>query len=267
MRFRIPGGLFLALLIAHSIVAAEPPAVVGPELTEPEKKADEPEKLSATFTLDFRSGYIDVNGAWLSKSAVVQADITLTFPNNIYIDLWHSAGLSSGLDSGYDDETDIYVGWTKEFENGLNLDINLAYFNLYKLDTINDDDAFQLTVEVSKDFTFGETHTIAPFIRTETLASVRTHSVKGETYLYGGFSHAWVISDAWSLEHKLYALYDPGIYELDAGFVLGYEAALGYQINKQIKWNLLTVQAFTPLSVSDERETAGVIGTGLVVEF
>lgn len=232
------------------------------ESTEAEPILEEEAGITFEFSLDFKSAYIDVNGYANSRHPVVQTDLTITFPNDVYIDFWHSAGIDSGLNSGYDDEFDFYVGWATEFGDGFNFDVNLAYFNIFPLDTFRDEDALQLAFEVSKDFEINEELTLSPYVRSETLFSLEWESIQGETYLYGGLGLEWTLGEDWSLESKGYILYDPGIYELDSGFIAALEGSLNWSLSDDLTWKVLMAGIFTPLTAHDERETEEYIGTG-----
>jgi hypothetical protein len=242
----------------------------SPDLyAEVEEASVEAEAISYEVSLDFKSGYLDVNGFLNSDDPVAQLDVTVAFPNDWYVDLWVSAGIGSEFNSNYDDEVDLIVGWGTDLAEDLAFDANLSYIDLISIGEFKDEDfdAFQLELSLTNTYELSETASVSPYVKTQTLVSPEGDSIPWQTYAYLGVEHEWAFADELTLSQSAYALHDPGIYELDDGLVGVYQGSLSLAMSESVVWRMVMIEAATPITVDDEREAELVVGSGFTVGF
>src|SRR3989338_11302276 len=61
---------------------------------------------SLTIGSFFKDKYLLSTGSVAHEHSVIQTDLTLTYDNGVYLNVWHSAGTNSGLNTGFDAEID-----------------------------------------------------------------------------------------------------------------------------------------------------------------
>jgi hypothetical protein len=131
------------------------------------------------------------------------------------------------------------------------------------------DDIFEVYTELSiaDPWKIGNSNTLAPYIRTETMWSADRKAIDGETPIYGGFKHSWAFAKHWSLNEKVYMCYDPGIFGLDSGFLAMWQGQLDWKISKALTWNVIWLRESVPMSVHDSRKDETVAGMGFTFNW
>ncbi len=179
--------------------------------------------------------------------------------------------MSSAQDTDYANEIDLSVGWTGNLgKTGLNVDVGLSHFNIYQLGQWDKSDIMELYIELSLAEPIEivrDAFSINPYLRTETMRDCGSgESINFETTIHFGLKSDWKITDEISVNQKIRMVYDPGIFDLAAGFVLMYDASVDVKIFKELTWNAVQVRQSVPF-VSDRRDTSTVLGTGFTLNF
>jgi hypothetical protein len=225
---------------------------------------------SVTVSSMVKSGYLSSCGAMLSRDPVIQSDIFTVFQNGVWVDLWNSEGLSSGLDSGADDEIDIGAGWAGKLgQSGLSVDLGVYDFNVYRIARFDKGDVMQAYVELTPSTattvqTDPYVQTVMPYARIETYRDMGNGDIVdfGSVY-YTGMKHIMAFSDRLVMRDKLVLGYDPGIFGAEPGFLGMYEGQLNLSVNKSV--------VITPLwlKYTDrfDGDVNAVVGAGASVTF
>jgi hypothetical protein len=227
---------------------------------------------SVTLSTMVKSQYLSAfNGGVCSKESVLHSDLYTTFKNGLYIDVWHSIGLQSKWDSGFDDEIDLSIGRAGKLgDSGFTYDIGLCYFNCFPVKKWGDKgDVLELYTEwsIADPWKINSNNTIAPYFRTETVWSPYSNLVKGETLASLGLRHSLMINQEWSIKDKVWLLYDPGVFGLDSGFLAIGEAQIDCKVSKNLTLNLIWVRYSAPFGVHDSRNWDTAVGAGATYNF
>ncbi|MES2436859.1 MAG: hypothetical protein V4519_02515 [Patescibacteria group bacterium] len=244
------------------------------------KKADEPRKPDEVFkgaphpsvvlTTRLWSQYYGANGSVYHTDPVLQSDVFVTFPNGVYIDLWHSAGLDdANLNSNFGDEVDYTLGWVGKVRD-VNVNVGVSYFDLAapRLLSGTKGDLIYMYGELSLDLDLGNGHTIKPFLKPEAYLSANATNEGFEGQVQVGVNHIWQVNESVSFQHRLAVLADPGFYGFDSGLMLFYSGGVAWKLSDSITLDLPVWKMGTPItSMSDSREFDGAIGVGLTIKL
>jgi hypothetical protein len=196
---------------------------------------------SVTVSSMVKTGYITSSGLVLSRDAVIQSDVFTAFGNGVWMDLWNSEGLSSGPDSGADDEIDIGAGWAGKLgQSGLFADVGVYDFNLYHISRFDDGDIIQAYVELTQSTattvqTDPYVQTCAGYVRVETYRDTGNGSVADfDSMYFTGIKHTMTFSDRMMMKDKWAVGYDPGLFGAEPGLLAFYEGQLNLQVTKAL---------------------------------
>ncbi|MFA6495077.1 MAG: hypothetical protein WC246_01220 [Candidatus Paceibacterota bacterium] len=215
---------------------------------------------SITVSAEVFSKYLGGNGAIFYDSPVVQVDTTIAWANGIYVDAWKSCG------SGFGNENDLSVGWTKTLTDGCYLNVEGLYIDAHPSgDT--DDNMFSPRLEFGKDFKLGAT-TISPYVRWENYQVQRwTSLMNGGDFLFIGTKISWQSSERLvSLSTNAKIVYDKGTFCNDSGYLAQLCARAEMKISKQTAL-VADVKASAPLTTHDARKNEIAVGVGIVYRF
>lgn len=222
---------------------------------------------SVTIHSTIRSGYILDHGPVLSEDPVIQSGLYVMWGNGVFFDAWHSTGLTSGFNTGFDDEIDLTIGLAGKIEENFQFEIGFSYFNLYPLDDWGGENFLRPYGDLSRPFKVAESHTLSPYIRGEGYWAT-DGSVKAEYIISGGLRHRWDVGDHWTVSQRLSLVHDSGFLGLNRGLTGNYEVGLDWHITNNITFKPIGFKVTTPLnSPGDGRGTEWVIGTGIFFSF
>ncbi len=224
---------------------------------------------SQTLTIQVKDKYLLGKDIVAYNKPVVQTDLFIPLIKGFYLDLWWSSGFNKNLNGGFDDEIDYTVGWSGEVKN-LNLDLGVAYYNLFNLGRVAGD-ILQPYFEFGKSFRIKEQHLLTPYFRTEIYFPVEWKGVdaKRGALIFGGVKYEWQALEYLTVSQKLAMVYDTGTFiASDRGFLGDYNLALSWKVTEKMSIDLPTFRAIVPLSnLNDGRETKTVFGTGITFKF
>jgi len=237
--------------------------VLGPGIKRARAKDDSPFMLSTEIS----SQYMGDNGAVFHNQPVLQTELSIAFPKfeGGYFKLRQSMGLDgTGLSSDYGDELDYTLGWTGK-KRGIDLDVGVAYLDLWDLLKGPKGDMLLVYLELSKELKFQIPLTV--YVKIEDfLSPTGDRSWQGVWYRVGINQYVNIIDDSVFFEHDLYLLADDGAFEAESGIVCGYQSRLGWNISNDLTVDISAKMVF-PLSSFDDRKFEVVPALGATYRF
>lgn len=234
-------------------------------------RADETEKEERKFSLTLSSqvwsDYVVFFGRKIHEGPLLQSDAFLQFPYGFSADIWHSAGLNGGgFSSDLADEIDYTLGWGKDF-GIFSFNTALSYFDIIELFDGPKEDRMKFKAEAGKSFALGRSHSLTPFLRTESVfsANIGAHQ-SGGTMATIGVQHNATLAPFLQASQSLGFGYDFGIFGLEEGMLWKYSAGLSWRLSKQVSLEVPMLKASGPVTVSD-RDNLVVVGGGVTLRF
>lgn len=168
------------------------------------------------------------NGVITAKDPVVQGDVKLAFENGIYLDFWLSRCLSDTAGNTLGNESDYTVGWERVV-GGINVDVGIAFFDLYRTSRFDRNDVTQFFGEVSPKtpWTIGKT-TLSPYARVEVISSTGM-GFSNEPVYFVGLRHTWPVTEQLSVLQRLQVSEHPDLPGVAGGTVVSYKIQLPYK--------------------------------------
>lgn len=213
------------------------------------------------------SKYLVNKGVLVHDKPVLQTGLTYAAGGGFFLDLWHSSGLDgTSLSSDFGDETDYTVWWSGKVES-LDLQVGLAYFDLFPLFSTKND-ILQPYGEVTRSFALTTSHTVSPYIRVEVGIPMRDGVPRRGAHAYFGTRHDWHALPFLAINHRGWLLYDTGAYGFDNGVLYGYRLDTNWAITKALTVSVPSVKFTGPLAgIHDRRKHEGIVGVGFSLWF
>lgn len=226
--------------------------------------AAEPNIISNT---SFSDKYLAFGaGIELTKTPVIQSDITVSFDNGLYALLWASSSFdknygktrSGAIDFG--DEIDLGIGWTGKIK-GLSVDIGTTYFDEPFPGSFGVNDVLYTHMRVGKTFTCGYTLTGV----WENYLTMPHSTPTGGNLVGLEASKTFKLTNKFSTPIMLGAVYDDGGFGAGSGILIRGSATLSYQLNSETVLNG-GCRFYIP-TMSDYRKTDVVWWGGVTLSF
>lgn len=155
-----------------------------------------------TFSTEVWSKYVTSTGSNIHNRPVIQSSLTVSLPENFYLNFWHSAGFNDGdLSSDYADEIDYTLGWKKEI-NGLDFAAQISYFDVIELFGTEGGDFLFLKGQVGKTYVIKK-HTLNPYLAIKGYFTVGEGLPGGGTTFSTGLKHSFPLSDTIDFNHRI----------------------------------------------------------------
>jgi len=233
-----------------------------------EIKAEKP--FTITLSSKWMSSYLGAAGSKF-HGRVVQSELLLETPSGFYFGIWNSVGLNDSDWSGdYGDEMDYTIGWSGPVFDDFNLDVGITYWDCLDVGRMFDksgEDVLYPYIELSKEIYNKNNHTFTPYIKVAVPYPAKTTAPERGVYIFSGLRHGWQINDKLSFSQDIGLVHDDGAFGMDSGFEGAYKLSLDYSLTESVTINCLTFQAYTPLTIHDERVTETAIGCGISITF
>ena len=155
----------------------------------------------------------------------IQADVGVTLPSGLGIDVWTARQIGAKKDGVDGNEIDLTLSWSGEIL-GLTVAPALAYYDFSPLAAGRTDNVWAPSVKVSK--SYGKDLSIAPFIRVEGDIPEKGSSFSGGMYTSVGVDLNAAITKALLFAFSPYVTYDNGDYSADRNYICGQVASLQY---------------------------------------
>lgn len=225
-------------------------------------------RISFQLTEEIWSEYMGVNGAIFHDDLLFVSDLTVSFPNGTYIDVWNALALDEiGGSLNWGNETDFTVGYSREI-GGVCFDFNVTYFDLKPLFYVPGGDIVRIQGRVSKQLTLSENHVLTPWGMFRVYFPIRaSHELEKGELGYVGFKHSWNLSSKLHMSQGLTILRDGGPWRFDPGFLGLYDVGLTLDLTDNLSIRLLSVKLAEPLTTDDTRDSEIVWKGGLSWRF
>lgn len=221
------------------------------------EQVDNPDP-SVTWSAQLLSRKLVMNGKVPYDGPVVQSDVTVSWKNGLYFNLWGQSNLDGHSNAGR--EVDATVGW-----NNRHLKLGLTYFDLNPPLDASRADVLRPFLEAPWPIKIGERHTLTPYLRLEYLHATRQSETNSGTFSIVGLRHAWNATSTITLDHVGWLLYDSSVFRSDTGVMGRYELRVRWKVGEKLTIDPLLFKLSVPLSSIDDRGVETMVGAGMSV--
>lgn len=216
---------------------------------------------TTTMTFHYANKYLSFgSGAVLHNDQVIQAGITTSFENGLYVGLWGS--YSPDGESNLGDEFDFTLGWSGSVGKGWNMNYSIAYF-----------DEPQILEFGAGDILYNKLVFSRPIDEYNFSVTIRHYQPMSGSGFEGGWligtsvSRGFKLSEKTSIFASIELNHDDGGFGGDSGLILNPFVSLSYSINDSITWDVIQANGYIPLTVSDARKNDIMWSTGFKYSF
>ncbi len=216
---------------------------------------------SVTITPQVYSKYLGGNGAIFYDSPVAQIDVFVAWRNGIYADAWKSFG------SGFGNENDLSVGWTKQLKHGWYINPELLYIDASPSGDVHND-VVSPRVELGRRFKMTDSLSVAPYARWENYQMRKwLYKTNGGNFFFVGTKFDWSPMQKTTISLNLKVVRDAnGAFALTPGWLA--QTCLRGEVRVAKRTALvLDVKTSSPLTTHDTRKAEAVAGIGFSYRF
>ena len=221
---------------------------------------------SVTASVHVLSEYLVTDGNKPHDNTVIQTDLYVTLPNNLYIDLWWSASPNGSANNDGGDEVDYTIGWNGQL-NGYDVDVSLNYFDFTNIGSTKLGDIFSPSIKVGKSYIVANGLKVTPFIDVNGLILVNAPG-NDAVNVVTGITTTLTSHPRWTLFQTASLVSDTGVFANDSGLLFAYQAGGTIRITNTFFLDVVKVKLAVPITdFSDGRDNNAVVGTGVVMKF
>jgi hypothetical protein len=207
------------------------------------------------------------NGAVFYNRPVTYGYLNMTHKQSGFsLGVWASTGFNGSYSNNWDDEIDISLGWSHQFEYGT-LSLSQAYFDCFQVGTENANDVYYTNLQFSlpaKQVT--SWLTVTPYVQYEIYVTQSDSPTNGGNVLSVGLNSEIKFTDRLGLSSNTSIKHDDGGFGLNPGMLVKNVSTLQYRVNEHLTANIIEATIWCPL-MHDSRNTENTIGTGLSFSF
>lgn len=223
--------------------------------------------VEVNLSVQYASQYVGSSGWVFTDHAGLKTDVTVSFDNGIYADVWNFTNFEGDFEDGEANEFDYGLGWAGEVF-GVTLDTGVYYYNYVGFGEM-EGDSWCFYVGVAKQFDISDTHHLVPSVKLEGYIPAEGDSSEEHgADVIVNVEHSWdVMPELLTLYHTPGLFYDDGQFGGESGVLGSWEVGMNYFITEDLTLDASWLIS-TPLAgMDDGRETETVLSAGLNYAF